>query len=69
MDYSQTIGDIYENLGDYNPTKKGRVLIVFGDMIADMESNDKLSPIVSELFKREKTQHFTFYIAILFQSA
>ena len=37
---------------DYNPTKKKRVLIVFNDMIADMESNKKLSPIVTELFLR-----------------
>ena len=38
FDYSQTIDDVYENVGDYNPTKKRRVLIVFDDMIADMES-------------------------------
>ena len=38
IDYSNTI-DVYENLEDYNPTKKRRVLIVFDDMIADMESN------------------------------
>ena len=37
---------------DYNPTKKRRVLIVFDDMIADIESNNKLSPIVTELFLR-----------------
>ena len=37
--YSQTIDDIYENLEDYNPTKKRRVLILFDDMIADIESN------------------------------
>ena len=29
--------------------RKG-VLIVFDDMIADMESSEKLSPIVTELF-------------------
>ena len=39
---------------DYNPTKKRRVLIVFDDMIADMETNKKLSPIVTELFFRER---------------
>ena len=39
IDYSQAIGDLYENLEGYNPTKKRRVLIVFHDMIADMESN------------------------------
>ena len=37
---------------DHNSTKKGRVLIVFDDMIADMESNKNLSPIVTELFLR-----------------
>ena len=39
IDYSQTIDDVFENLEDYNPTKKRRMLIVFDDMIADMESN------------------------------
>ena len=48
--YSQTIHDIYETLEDYNPTKKRRVLIVFNDIAADLESNQKLSPIVTELF-------------------
>ena len=52
IDYSKTIDDVYENLEDYNPTKKRRVLIVFDDMIADIESNKKLSPIVTELFLR-----------------
>ena len=39
IDYSQKIYDVYENLEDYNPKKKSRVLIVFDDIIADMESN------------------------------
>ena len=41
FDYSQTIDDVYENLEDYNPKKKGIMLIVFDDMIADIESNKK----------------------------
>ena len=41
IDYSQTIDDVYENLEDYNPTKKSRVLIVPDDMIADTESNKR----------------------------
>ena len=52
-DYLQTIDNIYENLEDYNPTKKRRVLIVFY-MITDMESYKKLSGIVTELFLRGK---------------
>ena len=39
--------DVYENLEDYNATKKRKVLIVFDDMVTDMPSNKKLSPIVT----------------------
>ena len=46
--------DVYENLEDYNPIKKRRVLLVFDGMITDMESNKELSPIVTELFLRER---------------
>ena len=52
--HSRTIDNIYENLEDYNTTKKKTVLIVFDDMITDMESNKKLSPIVTELFLRQR---------------
>ena len=47
-----------------------RVLIAFDDMIVDMKSNKKLSPLVTASFLRgKKTQYFTcFYITILFQS-
>ena len=62
--YSQTIDDVHENLQDYNPTKKRRVLIVFDDMIADIESDKKLSPIVTELFFRGRK----FNISLVFIS-
>ena len=52
IDYSQTIDNVYENLEDYNPTKTRRMLIAFDDMVADMESNKELSPIVTEFFLR-----------------
>ena len=52
VDYSETVDDVYENLKDYNPINKRRVLIVFDDMIADMESDKKLSTKVTELFPR-----------------
>ena len=48
IDYSQTMDDVYENLEDFNPTKKRKVLIVFDDMIADMESNKTVSPTDAE---------------------
>ena len=46
------IDDAYQNLEDYNTTTKKRVLIVFDDMIADKESNKKLSLNVTEMFLR-----------------
>ena len=42
--------DIYKNIEEYNPNKKGKILIVFDDMIADMLGNKKLNPIVLKIF-------------------
>ena len=47
INYWQTIDDVYENLEDYNLTKKRGVLIVFDYMIADVEDIKKLSCIVT----------------------
>ena len=46
--------DIYKNIEKYNSNKKRKLLIVFDDMIADMLSNKKLNPIVTELFIRDR---------------
>ena len=60
--YPQTIDGVYENLEDYNPMKKKRVLIVFDDMIIDTEANKKVSPIVTELFLRGRK--LTFHLLL-----
>ena len=39
--------DIYKNIGECNPYRKRTVLIVFGDMIADMHNNEKLHKTVN----------------------
>ena len=57
IDYSQKIDNVYENLEDYKPIKK-RVLIIFDDMIADMESNKRLIPMVTELVLTGKNPIF-----------
>ena len=44
--------DICENIEEYNPSKKKKILIVFDDMIADILSNIKINPVVTELFIR-----------------
>ena len=46
------MGDVYENIDDYNPNRKRKILIVFDDMIADIMSNKEFQAIVKELFVR-----------------
>ena len=46
------MGDVYENIDDYNPKRKRKILIVFDDMIADIMSNKEFQAIVKELFVR-----------------
>ena len=48
--------DVYKNIEEYNPSLECNVLIVFDDVVADMISNKKLNPVVTELFI--KTKHF-----------
>ena len=52
MEYSNDMQDVYKNIEDYNPINKRKILIVFDDIIADMINNNKLNPIVTELFIR-----------------
>ena len=46
--------DIHKNIEEYNPNKKGKILIAFDDMIADMLSNKKLNPMITKLIIRSR---------------
>ena len=50
--YSNDMQDVYKNTEKYNIGKKREILIVFDDMIADMNNNKKLNSVVTELFVR-----------------
>ena len=52
IEYSNDVSDIYQNSAEYNPNKNRKILIVFDDMIADIIINEKLNPILAELFIR-----------------
>ena len=70
IDYSQTIDSVYENIGDYNLTKKRTVLIVLDEMKADLKSNEKIKFCSHRIVhKRENAIFFLFFTTILFQSA
>ena len=46
VECSNTVDDVYENINDYNPSRKRKILIVFDDMIADIMTNKKLQAII-----------------------
>ena len=50
--YSSYINDVYNNINDYNSTRKRKNLIVFGDMTADIMTNKKFQVIVKEVLIR-----------------
>ena len=52
IENSNDMDDIYQNIEEYNPNTKCKILIVFDDMIADMLSNEEVNPIVTELLNR-----------------
>ena len=50
VEYSNDMYDIYKNIEEYNQNKKGKILIIFDDMIAHILSNKKLNRINSYVF-------------------
>ena len=47
---SNTMDNVYENIYDYNASRKRKILIVFGDIIADTITNKKFQAMIKELF-------------------
>ena len=52
IECSGTMDDVYENIDDYSPRRKRKILIVFDYMIADIMTNKKFQAIIKELFFR-----------------
>ena len=52
IECSNTMDDVYENIHDYNPNRRRKILIAFDDMIADIMTSKKFQAIIKELFIR-----------------
>ena len=52
IEYSNTMYDVYNNIDDYNPKRKRKILIAFDDTIADFMANKRFQAIIKELFIR-----------------
>ena len=46
--------DVLDNINNYNKNRGNKVLIVFDDMIADIEYNKNFKRIIKELFYRAR---------------
>ena len=52
IECSNTMDDVYENVNNYNPSRKRKILIVFYNKIADIMTNEEFKAIIKELFIR-----------------
>ena len=52
IEYSNAMDDVYENIDDYNPSRKRKILIISDELIADIMTNKKFQSIIKELFIR-----------------
>ena len=54
IEYSDDMDDVFDDINNYNKNRDKKVLIVFDDMIADIEYNKKFKRIIKELFYRAR---------------
>ena len=54
IEHSNDMNDVFENINDYNKKRNKKVLLVFDDMIADIEHNKKFKKVIKELFYRAR---------------
>ena len=54
IEYSDDMDDVLDDINNYNKNRDKKVLIVFDDMIADIEYNKNFKGIIKELFYRAR---------------
>ena len=66
VECSDTMDDVYENIDDYKPNEKRKILIVFDDMIADIITNKKCQAKIKDLFIRCRRFHLVLFHSVIF---
>ena len=66
IEYSNTMRDVYNNIDNYNPKRKRKMLIVFDDMFADIMTNKRFQAIIKELCIRCRKYISCIYHTVLF---
>ena len=57
-----------QNIEEYNSNKKREILVIFDDMITDLPSNEKINPVVTELFIRGGKVNISLVFITLYYS-
>ena len=65
IECSNIMDDVYENIDDYNPNRKRKILIVFDNMIADILAK-KIQAIIKELLIRCRKLNILLLLIIQF---
>ena len=52
LECSNAMNYVYEDINNYNPNRRRKILIVFDNMIADIMTNKKIQAILKALFIR-----------------
>ena len=66
IEYSDHMNDVPDDINNYNKNRDKKILIVFDDMIADIEYNINFKRIIKELFYRARKTNVS--IAFITQS-
>ena len=66
IDFSNTVDEVFENVDNYNPCRKKKILVLLDEMIADIMTNKKRQAIIKEKFIRCKK--FNTLLVFILQS-
>ena len=64
IECSNTTDDVFENIDDYSPNRKRKILIVFDDIIGDIMTNKKSHAIIKELFIRCRILNISLVLSL-----
>ena len=65
IEHSQSMDGVCNNIDDYDPSRKIKILIVFDDMIVNIMTNSKFQTTIKELFIRFRKLNISLYHTIL----
>ena len=68
IECSNTMDDIYEDIDNYNLSRKRKILVIFDDIIADIMTNKKFRAIIKELFIRYRKFLLHLSLSLIFLS-